>query len=82
MDIDMIVRERDCIAEIKCAVHGHYYENDDDYEYEYADKLGHKSERGTRDRANIAEDAQITAQHESGRESSTARASNTCSTAT
>ena len=30
MDIGMIVRERDCIAEIKSAVHGHYYENDDD----------------------------------------------------
>ena len=58
--------------------HEHNNEYDDDYECEDNNM---KDEQWTRDRVSIAEDAQITAQHESGHELSTARASAACSMA-
>ena len=77
MDIGMIVRERDCIADI-------FYRDTTMSMMTTTSMIednNMKGEQWTRDRVSIAEDAQITAQHESGHELSTARASAACSTA-
>ena len=81
MDIGMIVRERDCIAEIVMCSTGTRQWLRMMTTTSTIEDNNMKGEQWTRDRVSIAEDAQITAQHESGHELSTARASAACSMA-
>ena len=81
MDIGMIVRERDCIAEIVMCSTGTRQWMSMMTTTSTIEDNNMKGEQWTRDRVSIAEDAQIRAQHESGHELSTARASAACSMA-